>query len=638
MAIAKDLISRDRVIATVAELLRGGSYIDAVDLLTSLLRAAPNDVDAIHLLGVAYLQLNDLERAEALVARAIELSPRNADFLSNYGIVKQKQGDSVAAEASFNKALKLNRRHADSLLNLGVMYRSDGRLVEALDCFRRAASCRPSAVALANIGSTLCDLGRFDEAIKSLDEALKLDENYAQALVNLGSACLARGYLDRAVSAYTTALTRDPSSFQALSGRGAAFLYLRKVDSAWVDLNKAVALAPNDLVCCRNFATVLLERGDYEKAMEYANRAIAVSASDSVARFVRGAVFLQWENQVDAIADFECARETDRSNPRIPWNLSVCHLQLGRFDVGWQLYEYRWEALPRELVKLKTSRPSWTSADIGKRLLIWSEQGAGDEVFFSGALASARRLSDQVTVQIDGRLMELFARSFPDFSFVPRRRHVPEDSYDVHLPIGSILPFVYRDLNRIPEQRKIPYLVADPNVAAALRQDLRRDYERVVGVTWQSKNLKHGASKSFALHDLLPILQQPGVRFVALQYGDIADELAAFYEQTGVRIDVVPQIDNFHDLDGHAALIEACDFIVSGCNTTAHVAGALNKPGFIAVPFGQAAFWYWHNQSAGRSFWYPSLRLFKHERGLAWAETMLKVNDAVNAYLGAGCE
>jgi tetratricopeptide (TPR) repeat protein len=619
-------------------LQRQGRHAEAQVIYSSVLADEPRHPHATHLLGVSLLQTGDPERAEALIATAIKLAPRSADFQSNYGLALQALGRLDEAIKYFERAIRFDSRHADAHQNLGVALQAKGDIKEAIKSFSRSIDIRPSAANLANLGVLFFDQGRIGEAISALTQAILFDPHYLPAYTNLANALWKNRDLQGALREFSRVLELDPENVQALSGRGCVSSELREFNLAVADLERAVQIDPSDPLIHRNLGNVLIEQRSFESALSHLNRAIELKSDDAPSFFSRGAIFLDYGRLGEAIEDFDRALLLHPGHAKSLWNKSMCYLQKGDFLNGWNLYEHRWEALPKELLQMKTPRPRWQPGDEAKRLLIWSEQGAGDEVFFSGALTDISNLSSKPAVQIDGRLMSLFSRSFPDLRFVPRRRHVPEDSYDVHLPIGSILPFVYRDLNRIPEQRKIPYLVADPNLTAALRQDLLRDHDRVVGITWQSKNLKHGASKSFALNDLLPILEQPGVRFVALQYGDIADELAAFYEQTGVRIDVVPQIDNFHDLDGHAALIEACDFIVSGCNTTAHVAGALNKPGFIAVPFGQAAFWYWHNQSAGRSFWYPSLRLFKHERGLAWAETMLKVSDAVNAYLGAGCE
>ena len=69
-----------------------------------------------------------------------------------------------------------------------------------------------------------------------------------------------------------------------------------------------------------------------------------------------------------------------------------------------------------------------------------------------------------------------------------------------------------------------------------------------------------------------------------------------FNRQTGIEILACESIDNFKDLDGHVALIDACDFIVTISNTSAHIAGAIGKDTYLLYPKGKGALWYWANQ------------------------------------------
>ena len=68
---------------------------------------------------------------------------------------------------------------------------------------------------------------------------------------------------------------------------------------------------------------------------------------------------------------------------------------------------------------------------------------------------------------------------------------------------------------------------------------------------------------------------------INLQYGDVDKEIREFEEETGIKIVQCGSVDNREDLDGLAALIEACDLVVSTSNVTIHLAGALGKDGFV---------------------------------------------------------
>ena len=97
----------------------------------------------------------------------------------------------------------------------------------------------------------------------------------------------------------------------------------------------------------------------------------------------------------------------------------------------------------------------------------------------------------------------------------------------------------------------------------------------------------------------------PDCRFVDLQYGDTRADREALERELGLHIERLDDIDTTNDIDGLAALMTACDLVATVSNTTAHLAGALGRPTFVFIPFGNARIWYWFKHRADCP-WYPS--------------------------------
>jgi ADP-heptose:LPS heptosyltransferase len=168
---------------------------------------------------------------------------------------------------------------------------------------------------------------------------------------------------------------------------------------------------------------------------------------------------------------------------------------------------------------------------------------------------------------------------------------------------------------------KSPYLLADTDRSDKLRAKLKTSEKLVCGISWISKNADHGEGKSLSLEALNPVLHLSGFDFVSLQYGETAEERDAFIQQHGVKIHHVDEIDNQNDLDGLAALIGACDIVVTVSNTTAHLAAALGKPVIVMLPNNDALFWYWHRDSHTTP-WYPTVRLFRRSDTGRWEDVI----------------
>ena len=93
------------------------------------------------------------------------------------------------------------------------------------------------------------------------------------------------------------------------------------------------------------------------------------------------------------------------------------------------------------------------------------------------------------------------------------------------------------------------------------------------------------------------------------------DEIKEFKEETGIDVVQCASVDNREDLDGLAALIEACDMVVSTSNVTIHLAGALAKETWVLLPY-VANFWWLLERTD--SIWYPSLTLYRQQTLNDW--------------------
>jgi ADP-heptose:LPS heptosyltransferase len=174
------------------------------------------------------------------------------------------------------------------------------------------------------------------------------------------------------------------------------------------------------------------------------------------------------------------------------------------------------------------------------------------------------------------------------------------------------------------EKVKSPYLVADAARVQELRQLVRRPGKRICGVSWSSKREEIGQGKSISLAQMLEPLASDALHFVNLQYGDTAEERAALLRERGIEVQSVDQVDNFNDIDGLAALIEACDVVVTTSNTTVHLAGALGKDTLLLLPRGRSRLWYWgHDQI--RSIWYPPVRIYAQEKIGDWQSPLTEI-------------
>jgi hypothetical protein len=263
-----------------------------------------------------------------------------------------------------------------------------------------------------------------------------------------------------------------------------------------------------------------------------------------------------------------------------------------------------------------SGRPRWSGDYVAGTLLVSGQQGLGEQILYASMVPDLTTHADRVAVEIDQRLVGLFARSFPGMRVVPIGS--AGDS-DVQAPMPSLARRLRRSWDAFP-RRTQGFLVPDKARANGLRERLAGDGRLVVGLSWKSrKNSKFAIAKSACLLDFASVLRMPNCRFIDLQYGDTRAERETVAREMGVHVEQLGDVDNSQDIDGLAALMTACDIVVTVSNAAAHLAGAIGRPTWAFVPHGQACPWYWF-ADVDDSPWYPHLRVKRQASGQCWAD------------------
>jgi tetratricopeptide (TPR) repeat protein len=375
-----------------------------------------------------------------------------------------------------------------------------------------------------------------------------------------------------------------------------------------------------------NMGSVLQDLGELDEAVLSLKTAISLRPDFSLAHTNLGSVYRDMRQLEKSAVSYNKAISLNPSLAEAHNSLGFVYLQLMDFKKGFDHYEWRWKSEKQAKFiggELCTSKPRWEGQSHG-RVLIWPEQGLGDEIMFSSIIEDVYKNSSDLLVQADERLLPLFKRSFPtDVRFFSKEEQILESDYDYQIPMGSLGMYFRSDLKSFATSAK-GYLKADRELSKKLRSSLCiEDDEMLIGISWKSHSSVRGSNrKSLPLSQLMIALNAPKRRFINLQYGDVSSEIQQLSSDFGIEVLQVSEIDNKGDIEGLASLICACDKVVSTSNVTVHLAGSLGIETKVLLPFSWD--WRWGSDQTD-SYWYKSLKLYRQSEIGDWKEPLHKL-------------
>ena len=488
-----------------------------------ILAKSPKDLDALRARAMACNTTGERAEAIKLLKRAQLYHPKDARTHNDLGVLLGQEGNYVDARRAFIQAIRIDERYGEAYYNLAVALKCQG------------------------------DYGASENILRSCVKLGLAADTKAEML--LGEILLRREKIVEAQEHFALLLARNEGDWRVWSNIGYACGNLGDETSAAVFLAKAYELKPDNLDVLLNYGSYLNRTGRAQFAKTVLNMAESIAADDA--------------------------------SPRIAtarWNRSFANFNLRQWDEAWRDYQAGFEAEMRTPYR-RFAVPEWTGEPLGdRRLMVWCEQGLGDKLQDGFHIKRLLGQYSNVIIETEARLVDLFARSFPEATVRRGERRVRADGlevghdFDLHIPASN--------LGRLfggPEWRDAvtpAYIACEQDRLARWRDFYDRTYPGVlrVGLAWRSSRIApfDNGTQNLSLSSWAPILQIPGVQFFSLAYYDDAEEVAAAEAATGVRIHRFTDVDMRDDLEEVMALSAELDITIGTAITPtdiAHVAG-----------------------------------------------------------------
>ena len=596
----------------------------------------PKHADALQLLGTVFAQKGLNELSMDCFKQSLAINPNQAVVHNNLGNVYINQKMFHLALSSFEVAIKLQRQYPQAWHNKGNVYFELGDYAKSIESYKVAIQLNPKDSQNYNhLGNAQQALCLYEEALKSYKISVELNPLNAEVFNNQGALYQNICDYKNALISFDRAIELQANNPHAHFNRGRVLKELSRVNESIDSFCQAIELKPDFFEAYNNLANVLKDEQQWEQAFTLYSKVIELKPDFAQAYYNRGTILQEFNELEQATLNYEMALRLVPEYIDAHLNLGLVRLMSQDFSNGWLHYEWRFKSTQFKTDHLYSDRPQWNPVShpsSQKRLLIWSEQGVGDELMFCSLLSEfvSQLNNTSVLVQIDSRLLPLMRRSLTGIEFCSKTDSISEDDFDEQMPMGRLASFMRVSLDSFLKQTA-SYLLVDETKTLMFKQllvsQISRGAEaqhpqsniRWIGISWRSKAIKTGEQRSLDLQDLVLALNAPDVKFISLQYGDVSQEIAECKFKTGIQIEQVASVDNFHDLDGLASLIQVCDEVVCVDNATVHLSAVIGKKTQVLLPFHPD--WRW-GLSSGKSIWYPGLELLRQAVPGDWSSVL----------------
>lgn len=436
------------------------------------------------------------------------------------------------------------------------------------------------------------EIGKYKDSMSYFQRALTIKPSSFAANFEIGKLFVDTDMPDLAEKTFAVCCDLEPTKIDPLIQRSLVLYKLEKFTSAKQILLKALKIDPRSRAAYDRLVMCYIELAEFRKAQDTIDFMLENKiGSDKDFRQLCHANLLTTKCELWQFDDIETSisevesfvkRHKDNSKktaePR--FNLATTYLRLGETNKGWKHYYYRFDqsGFPTQVREYTKPRLKDISGLKGKTVLIWREQGVGDEIMIYGLIEKFRHVTGaNIILETDPRLVELtqrsnqniLVRSAGDYG---KSTDTVEEDFDFHMPMADILVFLGISTSSVDWLK--PWLNIDPQKVLTWNSKIPSDGLRIAFACQSHlKNAKRAKQSNMNFDFFAPLIEASPHTWVCLDYNldeKIQNSIAPPFKE---KI-YFPKIDlknNFHEV---AAILKNCDILLSPYMALRSLAGA----------------------------------------------------------------
>ncbi|HEX9238378.1 MAG TPA: tetratricopeptide repeat protein [Xanthobacteraceae bacterium] len=540
-----------------------------------------------------------LREAEKIYARVLKAAPDNFDALNLLGAIKLQQSQFGEARRLFSAAVKANPRVAMAWCNLGQAEYALKRPAEALQCFDKALALAPDdADILYQHANALLSLDRTRDALAELQIVIARKPQHFEARLNNGLAQAKLGFTEGALADFEAALALAPQHPVAHYNRGVTLIKLGRYAEAVAANDRAIAAAPGHIGAWLNRGRALAQLRRIDEAIASYGGVLALRKDHADAYFNQALALLTIGDYRRGFAEYEWR-----------WRRTGMPPQESRGRPLW-LGEY---SLGGKTILLHAEQGLGDTIQFARYVPLVAARGARVVLEVQPELKLLlSRLEGAAAVVARGEALPPFDVHCPlgslPLALKTELQTVPAPTSYLSADETHLMKWSAR-LQKIPE----------PRVAVAWSGNPAHDNDR-------NRSLPFGSLAPLFLPPNPPPLAGEGrVRapsFISIQRDLRGEDAARLAAETRLTY-LGGELDDFSDT---AAVLALCDLVISVDTAPAHLAGAMGRPVWVLVPF--APDWRWTLEGETTP-WYPTARLFRQHSPGDWDAVIARVAAAL---------